>query len=72
MQILEHIPDSAKVIGSISAPILAVFGLPMETWGYILSGIVSIMFIIEKFPIMLERAKQLYLSIKELWAMKNL
>lgn len=71
MQILEHVPDSAKVIGSISAPVLAIFGLPVETWGYILSGIVSIMFMIEKFPIMIERAKQLYFWIKDLWVTRN-
>lgn len=65
MQILENIPDSMKVAVSVSPPVFTVMGLPMETWTYILSAIVSLMFIIEKLPVFFERCKSFYNWMKE-------
>lgn len=56
--ITEHIPDSVKVSASLAAPSLSLFGIPVETWGYILSIIVAIMVIIEKTPIVIQRFKE--------------
>lgn len=66
MTISENIPDSVKVAVSVSPGVGTVLlGLPLETWTYILSAVVSIMFIIEKLPVFIERCKQLYQWIKE-------
>lgn len=62
---LETIPDSAKVAGAIAAPGLAFFGIGVEDWGYILSAIVSIMFIIEKIPTFLMRLRAFVNWLKE-------
>jgi hypothetical protein len=56
--ITEHIPDSVKVSASLAAPSLSLFGLPIETWGYIASLIVAVMVIIEKTPIVIQRFKE--------------
>jgi len=48
MQMLEQIPDSAKVGVSLSAPALTLMGVTLEDWSYILAMTVSVVFIIEK------------------------
>jgi hypothetical protein len=61
MQISDNIPDSVKVAVSVSPSLSYVFlGLPLETWTYVLSAVVSIMFIIEKLPVFIERVRQFY------------
>jgi hypothetical protein len=47
-EILDQIPDSAKVVVAASAPMASLFGLTVEEWSYVLSAIVACMFIIEK------------------------
>lgn len=59
MNILEQIPESIKVTVATSAPVLSFMGMPIQTWSWILSIIVALMVMVEKFPLMLERAKQL-------------
>jgi len=56
--ILEHVPDSVKVSAAVSAPGLSFLGVPVESWGYILSIIVAVMVIIEKTPIVIQRFKE--------------
>lgn len=63
--ISEHIPDGLKVGVSVSAPALTVVGIPLEQWTFILSAIVSLLFIVEKLPMLINRIKQLYLRIKK-------
>lgn len=56
---LDQIPDGAKVAASAAAPVLSLLGLPLQEWTYILSAIVSVLFIIEKTPVLIARIKQL-------------
>lgn len=66
MQVLENVPDSLKVAVSVSPGVGTMFlGMTIETWTYVLSATVSIMFIIEKLPIFIERCKQFYNWIKD-------
>lgn len=51
MNFLEQVPDSAKVAASAAAPVLSIFGVAVEQWGYVISAIVGILFIIEKIPV---------------------
>lgn len=48
MQMLEQIPDSAKVGVSLSAPALTLMGVSLGDWSYILAMTVSVLFIMEK------------------------
>lgn len=57
--ITEQIPDTVKVAVSVSAPVLTVFGITVEDWTYILSALVSILFVIEKLPMFIIRIKAL-------------
>lgn len=66
MNHLENIPDSVKAGVAVSAPALQYFGIDVEQWTFILSGIVSILFIIEKIPMLLERGRKLLRWIKSL------
>ncbi len=50
MNYLENIPDTAKVAGAAAAPVLTFLGVAVEQWGYVISAIVGILFIIEKLP----------------------
>lgn len=47
-QVMETIPDSAKVIATAAAPMASLFGLTVEEWSFVLSGIVALLFILEK------------------------
>ena len=42
---------------SVSAPVPTVFGIPLEEWTYILSAIVSLLFILEKLPKMIRKVR---------------
>jgi hypothetical protein len=71
MNIIEHysnqVPDGIKVAAAVSAPALTFLGITVEEWTFILSGIVSVFFIIEKFPMFLQRMRQLRQYIREVW-----
>lgn len=51
MNYLEQIPDTAKVAATAAAPALTFLGVEVEQWGYIISAIVGVLFIIEKLPV---------------------
>lgn len=55
---LQHVPDSAKIVVATGSSALTLFGIPVEQWMYILSAVVSLLFIIEKMPVFIERMKQ--------------
>lgn len=46
--IVEAIPDSAKVVVAAASPMASLFGLTVEEWSFVLSGIVALLFILEK------------------------
>lgn len=56
---MQQVPDSAKIAIATSTSALSLFGIPVEQWMYLLSAVVSILFIIEKIPVLIERCKQL-------------
>lgn len=63
MNIQEHlpsVPDIVKVSIATGSSVLTIFGIPVEQWTYILSGVVSIIFIVEKLPMLIKRVKELY------------
>lgn len=55
---LQQIPDTVKIAVATGSSALTFLGIPVEQWMYILSAIVSLMFVIEKMPIVWERVKQ--------------
>lgn len=63
----EQIPDTIKVVGATSAPILTYAGFPVEQWGFVLSAIVSVLFIIEKIPVIFLRCKTFWQWIYALY-----
>lgn len=63
----EQIPDTIKVVGATSAPILTYAGFPIEQWGFALSAIVSVLFIIEKIPVVFLRCKTFFKWIYALY-----
>lgn len=63
MAIQEHlasVPDSVKLTLATGTSALTLFGITVQDWMYIGSAIVSILFIVEKSPIFIERVKELY------------
>lgn len=58
--IVEQVPDSAKITSVAITPILSIFGVPLEQWVYVLSAIMTILFIIEKIP-------KVIISLKWMW-----
>ena len=62
---LDQIPDGVKITGAVAAPVLQILGVTVEDWTFILSAIVSILFIIEKMPMLIARTKALIKWIKE-------
>lgn len=50
MQVMEQIPDTVKITTALSSSALTFMGLPVEQWMYIMSAIVSLLFILEKLP----------------------
>lgn len=59
MQVLDQIPDSAKLTVATVPPGLYLFGMPMEHWILILSAIASLLVIIEKLPKALDSIQKL-------------
>lgn len=64
MQYLEQIPDSIKVATATTPTVMTFMGMPVEQWMFVGSIIVSLMFIVEKTPMMITRIKQLIDWIK--------
>ncbi len=56
-EVASQVPDGVKVTTAIAAPALSFLGLSPEEWTYILSAIVSILFIIEKLPMLFQRIR---------------
>jgi hypothetical protein len=48
MTVHDPIPDSVKVVVAGSAPMASLFGLTVEEWSFVLSGVVALLFIVEK------------------------
>lgn len=46
--VMETVPDSAKLVVAASSPMASLFGMTVEEWSFALSGIVALLFIIEK------------------------
>jgi hypothetical protein len=63
-QILEQIPDAVKVGVTLSPTVLTLFGIPVDQLAWILSMIVSCLFIIEKAPTTYKRIKSFLAWIK--------
>jgi hypothetical protein len=59
-QIMQQIPDTLKVGTALSAPVLTFVGISVEQWGFALSAIVSILFIIEKLPNLCKTLLRMY------------
>jgi hypothetical protein len=57
---MASVPDSVKITLATGSTALTMFGITVQDWMYIGSAIVSILFIIEKTPIFLQRMKELY------------
>lgn len=55
--ILSIVPDHYKAGVAVTPAVLDIAGFPVEQWMFVLSGIVSILFIIEKIPMLIERIK---------------
>ena len=60
MQALEQIPDSVKLSTALSSSVFTFMGLPVEQWMYILSAIVSLLFILEKIPKVIQSIQKTY------------
>lgn len=58
--ILEKVPDSIKISTAISSSVFTFMGMPVEQWMYILSAIVSLLFILEKLPKAVNSVRLLY------------
>ncbi len=56
---LKSTPETLKVGAALSAPGLQLLGATVEEWAFILSGIVSLLVILEKFPVVTKRAKNI-------------
>lgn len=54
---LDQVPDGVKVAGAMTAPVLTFLGITVEDWTFILSAFVSILFIIEKLPMFINRVR---------------
>lgn len=57
--VIEAVPDSLKIGASVAPAALSLFGIGLQDWVYISSAIVSLMFIIEKMPVVINRFKSL-------------
>lgn len=55
--ITEQIPDSVKLASVTTPSIMTLWGIPVEQWMYVASAIVSVMFVIEKAPIVVRNIK---------------
>ena len=57
-ELVESVPDSLKVGASVAPAALTLFGVGLQDWVYITSAFVSLMFMIEKMPIVIKRIKE--------------
>ena len=64
MDVAKDVPDVVKLGVAVSPPTLTILGFPVEQWTFVLSAIVSILFIIEKAPMFIQRMKALIAWIK--------
>lgn len=64
MSVLEQIPDSLKLAAATCPTVLHIWGYPVEQWMYVVSAVVSIMFIIEKSPVVIKNIKMLINYVK--------
>jgi len=62
---MSQIPDSAKIAIATSSSALSFLGVPVEQWMYLLSAIVSVLFILEKLPVVIKMFKEMYVKWKE-------
>jgi hypothetical protein len=62
---VDHIPDTIKVGVSVAAPGLHFLGVSVEQWTFVLSAAVSILFIIEKLPMLISRVRAFIKWIKK-------
>lgn len=62
--ITENIDDVVKVAVSTYAPVAYWCGLTLEEWTFVLSAVVSVLFIIEKIPGLIQRIVKGYEWIK--------
>jgi hypothetical protein len=62
---LELIPDAAKVGTAVAAPALSLFGVAVEEWTFVLSGIVSLLFILEKLPSVIRKLIEAYSWLRQ-------
>lgn len=62
--VLEQVPDSVKISTSAITPVLAFAGVPIEQWVFVLSAILTCLFIIEKIPKVVESLRWIYLKLK--------
>lgn len=68
---LENIPDSVKLAGATTPTVMTVAGIPVEQWMFVASSIVSVMFIVEKIPVLITRVKQFINWIKSVKRKKS-
>jgi hypothetical protein len=61
---LDQVPDSIKLSTSALTPVLAFAGVPIEQWVFVLSAILTTLFIIEKIPRVMQSLKWIYLRLK--------
>jgi type IV secretory pathway VirB3-like protein len=50
MHVVDNVSDSVKMATATVTPVLALAGVPLEQWVFVLSAILTILFIIEKIP----------------------
>lgn len=60
----QQVPDSVKIAAATSSSVLTFLGLPVEQWMFLLSAVVSVLFIIEKVPMLINRIRQLKEYVK--------
>jgi len=56
--LVEAVPDSIKIGASVAPAALTWLGIDIHDWVYITSIIVSLMFVIEKMPVVIDRIKE--------------
>lgn len=59
-ELVESVPDSLKVGASVAPAALTLFGIGLQDWVYITSAFVSIMFMIEKMPVVIQRFRTFF------------
>ncbi len=64
IQQIENISDTAKLATATATPVLAMFGVPIEQWVFVLSAILTILFIVEKLPKAFSSVRHMYRWMK--------